>query len=181
MCDFTASAVRAYIMIICLSFAEVIGEKRDGLSALALAGIIILSYSPLSLFASGFQLSMCAVAGILLLNKLFIRTLRRKNKLTEIVATSISANVLTYPITASAFGSFPVLFLLSNLIVLPLMSVMFIGIIFLAVFTLIRPIPNILVIADYLLLPFKAVVLACSSVGIANMTVSRLKAELLSR
>lgn len=176
MCDFTASAVRAYIMIICLSFAEVIGEKRDGLSALALAGIIILSYSPLSLFASGFQLSMCAVAGILLLNKLFIRTLRRKNKLTEIVATSISANVLTYPITASAFGSFPVLFLLSNLIVLPLMSVMFIGIIFLAVFTLIIPIPNILVIADYLLLPFKAVVLACSSVGIANMTVSGLGA-----
>ena len=176
MCDFTASAVRAFIMIICLSFASVIGKKRDSLSALALAGIIILLYSPLSLFAVGFQLSMCAVAGILFLNKFFIRLFKKKNKFTETVATSLSANILTYPITASAFGSFPVLFLLSNLIVLPLMSVMFIGIIFLAVFTLIIPIPNVLVIADYLLLPFKAVVLACSSFGIANMSVSGLGA-----
>ena len=53
-CNFPASAVRAYVMILCIMFAGVIGAKRDNLSSLALAGIIILGYSPLSLFASGF-------------------------------------------------------------------------------------------------------------------------------
>ena len=56
------------------------------------------------------------------------------------------------------------------------MSVMFIGILFLTLFTLIVPLPNILLIADYLLLPFKTVVFLCGSVGIANMNVGGLGA-----
>ena len=56
------------------------------------------------------------------------------------------------------------------------MSVMFIGILFLTLFTLIIPLPNMLVIADYLLLPFKTVVLLCGSVGVANMNVGGLGA-----
>ena len=173
-CNFPASAVRAYVMILCIMFAGVIGAKRDNLSSLALAGIIILGYSPLSLFASGFQLSMCAVLGIAILNKPILKVFKRKNKFTEIVTTSVSTNLMTYPISAAAFGTFPTLFILSNIIILPIMSVMFIGILFLTLFTLIVPLPNILVIADYLLLPFKTVVFLCGSVGIANMNVGGL-------
>lgn len=169
-CGFASSAMRAFIMTMCLMGARAFGKKPDYLSALSLAAIIIMLINPVNLFAVGFQLSVLAVLGIMLLNKPIIKFFKRDNKFTQLVATSLSTNVMTYPVVANVFGQFPVFFLISNLIVLPLMSFMYIGVIVLTLFTLIIPLPQILVVLDYILIPFKATVMALSSVAVASIS-----------
>lgn len=168
-CGFASSAMRAFIMTMCLMGARAFGKKPDYLSALSLAAIIIMLINPVNLFAVGFQLSVLAVLGIMLLNKPIIKFFKRDNKFTQLVTTSLSTNVMTYPVVANVFGQFPVFFLISNLIVLPLMSFIYIGVIILTLFTLIIPLPQILIILDYLLIPFKATVMALSSVAVASI------------
>ena len=168
-CGFASSAMRAFIMTMCLMGARAFGKKPDYLSALSLAAIIIMLINPVNLFAVRFQLSVLAVLGIMLLNKPIIKFFKRDNKFTQLVTTSLSTNVMTYPVVANVFGQFPVFFLISNLIVLPLMSFIYIGVIILTLFTLIIPLPQILIILDYLLIPFKATVMALSSVAVASI------------
>ena len=168
-CGFASSAMRAFIMTMCLMGARAFGKKPDYLSALSLAAIIIMLINPVNLFAVGFQLSVLAVLGIMLLNKPIIKFFKRDNKFTQLVTTSLSTNVMTYPVVANVFGQFPVFFLISNLIVLPLMSFIYIGVIILTLFTLIIPLPQILIILDYLLIPFKATVMALSSMAVASI------------
>ena len=52
------SAKRAVFMFLVYLGAEVLGETYDVVSALALAGILILAEQPLQLFQCGFQLSV---------------------------------------------------------------------------------------------------------------------------
>ncbi len=58
------SAVRAVIMFAVLLGAGLLLRTYDSLCALALAGILMLLESPALLFASGFQLSFCAVLAV---------------------------------------------------------------------------------------------------------------------
>ncbi len=69
VCGFSDSVVRA--MVICLlSYASTLALlKADFLESLGLAGIVVLSISPASLFEVGFQLSFLACLGIAFLQR----------------------------------------------------------------------------------------------------------------
>ena len=69
VCGFTASSIRATIMTAVMLLAGLIGKKYDGLSSVALAGIIVLLYAPIQLFCVGFQLSFGVVLGINILSR----------------------------------------------------------------------------------------------------------------
>ncbi len=63
---FRVPAQRAMIMGLLLGCSILIDRRGSSFNALALAAILILLHSPLSIFTPGFQLSFAAVAGILL-------------------------------------------------------------------------------------------------------------------
>lgn len=63
---FGVSAKRAVFMFLVYLGAEVLGETYDVVSALALAGILILAEQPLQLFQCGFQLSFLSVGAMAL-------------------------------------------------------------------------------------------------------------------
>lgn len=58
--------LRSIFMAVVGLSAYFFGRDRDGLSALAVAGVIYLMYQPLGIFDIGFQLSFLTVAGLIL-------------------------------------------------------------------------------------------------------------------
>lgn len=73
-----ASAVRGSLMAGLWLLGLLVGRRNDGASALALAGLLILLYSPGQLFAPGFILSFATVAGLLCAAPFLVRKLAGK-------------------------------------------------------------------------------------------------------
>ena len=134
----SASAIRATIMAATAIAAVAWQRDGSGLNSLCLAAILILTFSPMSLFSVGFQLSFAAVAAILLLSGKINAISRRRTIIysivTWIVATLI-ANVGCAVISAHYFHTLPLLSIISNIIVLPILP-LFVAISLLAILTL---------------------------------------------
>lgn len=127
---FSASVLRALIMVSCLMIGQGLAMEKDALSNLALAGIIILLIWPTQLFQAGFQLSMTAVLGIIFFNaplnfqaEKWLEKSGKKTFHNPILQTLIlTASVLlgSLPISIYHFGNFTLITFLANLIMVPL-------------------------------------------------------------
>ena len=65
----SAPAVRAYIMIVILTFGKIVKRNYNPLASLSLAGIILLLIKPYYIYNIGYVLSFLATLGIILFNK----------------------------------------------------------------------------------------------------------------
>lgn len=91
---FPAPAVRASLLLLIASFRRVVRRAEDPLTALSAAFLLILLVRPLDLFSASFQLSFCAVLGIVALGPELKRLLSRfPSFLQDGVATTVSATV----------------------------------------------------------------------------------------
>lgn len=128
VCGFSLSSVRAAIMCAVSSAARLIYEKYDGLNALAVAVIIILFINPLHLFSVGFLLSVCAVGSIFILSPEISNILIKikiPKKIASAAGVSFAAQLGTLPVMLMTFGYVSGAGLLLNLIVVPIMSVLY--------------------------------------------------------
>ncbi len=126
VCGFTLSSVRAVIMCAVSAAAKLFHKKYDSLNALSLAVIVILLISPASLFSIGFQLSVCAVGGINLLSKRIAKPLKKLPRcISSSVGVSLGAQFGTLPVMLSGFGYLSGAGLLLNIVIVPLLSVIF--------------------------------------------------------
>ncbi len=126
VCGFTVSSIRASVMVSIALFCAVGGNKYDRLSAIAIACILILTFSPINLFDVGFQLSFMVVIGITLLAKPIEKLLKfLPKKLSESLSVAISAQIASIPICLYHFGYFSVISVFLNVIFIPVVSVIF--------------------------------------------------------
>lgn len=119
------SVIRAVTMFSAYVVASIFSEDRfSGFSALTLTAFIMLIYQPMYLFDVGFQLSFMAVLGIFLFYPLIDSLFVVRNKIVaylwNIISLSLAAQLATLPLILYYFGTFPVYFLLSNLVVAPI-------------------------------------------------------------
>ena len=158
ICGFTVSSVRAVIMCAVHSVAKLFNQKQDSLNALAIAVILILLVSPTSLFSLGFQLSVCAVGGINLLSKQIARPLKKLPRcISSSVGVSLGAQFGTMPAMLVGLGYLSGAGLLLNIVIVPLLSVIF-QVLFVSV-TLCTILPFAApYIIPYVTLPLQAVV-----------------------
>ncbi len=121
-----ASVVRAFLFI-CLNEASRLcpGRRRSPMSVYATALMIQLTISPEAISSVGFQLSYLAMLGIYVLfptlDSWYPGT--KKSPLKRIWSASaltISCQLFTSPLVWLYFRSFPVYFLITNLVALPL-------------------------------------------------------------
>lgn len=122
---FPLSLVRATVMFTLWQLSVVLYSERSSLNNLALAALLILLFSPASLFDIGFQLSFTSVFFILLLTPHIPRPrwLRRSRLLPLVygwLTVSIVAQIGTGPLVAYYFHTIPVVGLLGNLLAIPL-------------------------------------------------------------
>lgn len=118
------SIMRATLMISFVLLGELIHRKGFALNSIAVSAFILLLIDPNNLFAIGFQLSYVAVVGIVLLQKPIYNLIYVKNKLLdkvwEITAVSLAAQIVTMPFAIYYFKQFTTYFWLSNLLMTPL-------------------------------------------------------------
>lgn len=121
------SILRATIMGIFAFGAQILGRQYSGAYALVLTAFVMLLISPFLIFDVGFQLSFLSTMGLLYISPF----LRSKSFVNQDVATTLSAQAATLPILLSNFGSYSIVSVLVNALVLwtipPLMIIGGIG------------------------------------------------------
>lgn len=125
MVGMPVSAVRAGIMATLILIGDMIGRKETTLNALMASAFLILLYNPYYIFDIGFQLSYTAVFSIFYLYPLIISKLPDgngfKRRLSSVIAVTIAAQAGTLPLCIYYFHQLPLLGILSNAIVIPLL------------------------------------------------------------
>lgn len=126
VCGFPVSAVRAVIMTTVLNFTKNLGRKYDQINSLCLSLIIVLLIFPYSLFTYAFILSYMAVAGILLFNRGFKKLLGFLSEwLCSSLSVSAAVSVFMTPILFKMWGYASLIVVLLNVIIVPLVSVLY--------------------------------------------------------
>lgn len=127
VCGFSASSLRATVMTSVMLFASLKGNRYDSLTALSLAGILILLISPMQLFCVGFQLSFMVVLGIIILAKPLAKCLKfLPTKIANALGVVITAQIFALPICLYAFSKVSTIAVIVNLIFIPIVSFIFI-------------------------------------------------------
>ncbi len=127
------SVVRAAIMITIFITAKNFARNKNSYNTLAFAAFCQLVYNPFLIWDVGFQLSYLSVFGLIYLQPKIYKWIyvknKRLNKIWELTALSLSAQLVTFPLCIYYFHQFPVYFLLGNLfIAIPLFIIMVLGI-----------------------------------------------------
>jgi competence protein ComEC len=120
------SVVRSVAMFSIIAIALTFGKNRNIYNAMAISLIIILLISPYMLFDVGFQLSYMSVLIIVisnpLLKKIHFTPYKIVHYAIDLIAISFLVQLFLLPIILYYFNQFPILFLVSNLLVIPLSS-----------------------------------------------------------
>jgi competence protein ComEC len=123
------SAIRAGVVATFVLGAPLLGRQVSPLHFMSTMLALVLSYNPQLLYSTGFQLSVAAVFGILLLtrplNSLVERSLLRPLKrppaqLSNLISVSLAAQLATSPIVAATFEQVSVVGVFTNLVAVPL-------------------------------------------------------------
>jgi competence protein ComEC len=121
------SVVRSATMFSFLAIGQQMRKPTNSFHTLAASLLVLLLVHPAYLFDVGFQLSYSAVASILWLQPLLVDLWRPSNRIlqyfTDIVWVSLAAQIGTMPLSLYYFHQFPGLFLLTNILIIPLVGI----------------------------------------------------------
>jgi len=117
------SVTRAAIMFTFIGVGEMLNREISGFNNLAVSAFCLLCINPFWLIDIGFQLSYLAVLSLLFFyNKIyhwfFIQS-KILDAVWKLIAATLAAQILTFPLCVYYFHQFPLLFLLTNLIAVP--------------------------------------------------------------
>jgi len=129
------SILRSAVMFTCIVIGENLSKRTSIYNTMALSAFILLCINPYWLWDVGFQLSYSAVLSIIIFMKPIYNWFYIKNKALDAIwklnAVTISAQLLTIPVSIYHFHQFPAYFLFTNLLAVPLSSAILLGEIFL--------------------------------------------------
>ena len=129
------SAVRAAMMLSMFTLADVMRRGYDRMDVLVTTIMLMMLFNPRVIFDVGFQLSVMSVGAIIvicpLLNGLLPPEFHLRHhhlfKLWSMVSVGVAAQLGTAPLVAFYFHSLPCWFVISNLIAVPLTTILLYG------------------------------------------------------
>ena len=133
----SASVLRSAVMFSFIVLGKLSNKKASIFNSLAVSALVLLLIDPFFLWDVGFQLSYLAIISIVIFQKTVYSWFYIKNKwidkIWQLAAVTIAAQLLTLPVCIYYFHQFPNLFLITNVIAVPLSSlILFAEIILLA-------------------------------------------------
>lgn len=135
----SSSVVRSVVMFSLLAFAGLQPEKPLTLNTLAATAFLMLLCKPVWLFDVGFQLSFSAVAAIVLVQPKLYALWKVDNRflryLWGLMTVSMAAQLGTAPLVIFYFSRFSTHFLLTNLWVISMVSLVLYSAVFLLILT----------------------------------------------
>ena len=127
MSGFGISTIRAIIMFILKIIGEVLGRKYDAITAISLAGLVLLVQNPFVVCNSGFQMSFGAIIAIVLILPIVEEILNTDNKIIKVLSANFTISLVMNPILAWNYYELPTFSFLLNIVVVPLMSVVIVS------------------------------------------------------
>ncbi len=135
----SASVLRSAVMFSFITVGRTFFKESSIFNSLAASAFVMLCYNPYYLWDVGFQLSYLAVVGIVIFQKPIYNLVYIKNKYVDyvwkMIAVTTAAQVLTFPVCIYYFHQFPLLFLITNLVAVPLSTIILYAEIFLVAFS----------------------------------------------
>ena len=139
----SASVIRSAAMFTLVLLARSIFREAIFINTLAASAFLLLCFEPNWIRDIGFQLSYAAVLSLSLFSKPLNQMILPQNKILasfwNAASVSLSAQVLTTPLSIYYFHQFPSYFLFANLLAVPLSSAILVGGILLCTFSFIIP------------------------------------------
>jgi competence protein ComEC len=124
---FSPAVLRSAMMITVVIVGSWSDNNTNIFNTLIASAFVLLVYNPFLITEVGFQLSYLAVFGICYLYPMIAKWFEFSNWLLhniwQITSVSISAQLMTFPLGLLYFHQFPNLFFVSNLIVIPLSTI----------------------------------------------------------
>ncbi len=129
----TPSVVRAVTMVTIFEVGRMVYRQAFSLNTIAAAAVLILAVRPTDLWSVSFQLSFAATTAIVVIascqysgfsNPHSVFRHRWLRYILGIIVVSLAAQIGTLPITMYYFGQISCYFLLTNLIVLPIATLL---------------------------------------------------------
>lgn len=121
------SVVRSVAMFSFVAIGMYLRRSTYIFHTLLVSALIILLFKPSFLFDVGFQLSYVALFFILWLQPLLYQLWSPKNKIAnyfwEILTVSFAAQIGAFPLSIYYFHQFPGLFFVTNLVIIPFLSI----------------------------------------------------------
>lgn len=125
---FSPSVLRAVLMLVLVLLGKTFRRNGNPYNTLLFSAFLLLLYNPFLLADVGFLLSYLAVGGIMYLYPLINDRWSPENRILkfcwDISLMSVAATLFTLPVTLYYFHQFPLWFMLSNLIIIPLSTVL---------------------------------------------------------
>ncbi|MCW2120803.1 ComEC/Rec2 family competence protein [Flavobacterium sp. 7A] len=124
------SVIRSVVMFSFIALGYYLRRNTYIYHTIIVSIVLILLFQPYFLFDAGFQLSYLAVFFIIWLQPLLSSTWTPKNKVLQfgwnILTVSFAAQIGTLPLSLFYFHQFPSLFFITNLFILPFLSIIMI-------------------------------------------------------
>ena len=129
--DFPLSADRAFVMLCVLTVTHFSGGHSSRLASLSWAALILTAFDPASVFDIGLQLSFASVAGLSFIGEPLSHLVRVNGRLARGLFSSLcSTTGASLPAAALAVSTFHILApvaLLANVIAIPAVSLLLLG------------------------------------------------------
>ena len=135
----TPSVIRAAVMYLIAAGAFIIRRETSSVNSLLAALALLLFVNPYSIASLSLQLSFAATLGLILLSTRMQRRMMRPfsslpkpakklaSAVTSAISCTVSATIFTTPILLTSFGSVSMLSLVSNLLIVGVTAITFIG------------------------------------------------------
>jgi len=121
------SVVRSALMFSFVAIGTSLERKSQIYNTVFMSAFLMLLIEPNFIYNIGFQLSYAAVISIVIFQKPFAALLPVRNKairwLRDLLSVSVAAQIGTLPFTLYYFQQFPNYFLLTNLVAIPLSTI----------------------------------------------------------
>ena len=126
----TPSVMRATLMFSFIQFGTLMKRPANSLNSVLASAFVLILIRPSVIFDAGFLLSYSAVIFIILFYKELYQKMQLNNwladKVWQSVAVTIVAQAGTFPLTVMLFNRFPVYFMFTNVLIVPLSSLIII-------------------------------------------------------
>lgn len=120
----SASVLRSVMVFSIVLWGNLMLKKSGSMNALFASAFMLLVIKPSYINDIGFQLSYAAVLSILIYEPFIAKWIYLKNKILKLlwsmVSITIAAQILTTPLVLFHFKQFPVLFLITNMVAVPI-------------------------------------------------------------
>ncbi len=118
------SVMRAAAMFSFVSIGQLWSRKTELVNTLAVSALVLLLFNPFLLLNAGFELSYLAIVGIIFIYNWLYKLWKAPNRIVDwiwqLIAVSVAAQIATGPLAVYYFHQFPTCFLLTNLVAVPL-------------------------------------------------------------